>query len=560
MIGILLDQKLEKYKQYIDYTFKYIFQTLGYEYRYVESLTQLNKNDFLFCYALVYPTEEEMKMISNGRAAIFCKAEKEFYEFSIERQDLPNLIIKSIKRLTVFSKETSKEPFIQKMFNDDYYGQINFDLIANVFFSLISYEEHLYGKRDEFGRFDDSENIFHNEKYSARVTHLTELLNDFIILSIQKNGRYIVRKNYWPKNEDYALLISHTINRLKKWSFMNLIYDIFRDLKFLISFNFRAFGSLFKDMWNFILNDIEPYWCFESFIRFNKKFGLNATYFFSDNSNINENEIDYSLDDKDVLKVIDFLSKEGNEIALFIDALDTKTQQSINKHITNLSRIVGKQVKGYRVMNNKIDFGKQLVSHIQSDAFYCSNWSYNTSNGFKNGVTFPFKPLVEDKKNSHKMWFLPISFSDTKLWFDKSNYISFDEAKKMVTQLHKSILKNNGVLSFEMSSSNFVDIPYADQLTNYIYELEKSSNVYKPTHSNLVDWWEKRARVRIEEAKDYFRIFFPDELENFSITITSSKNITNIEGDCKSKLKNNVIHFSEIDAKSEVVVFFENQE
>ncbi len=560
MIGILLDQKLEKYKQSIDYTFKYIFNTLGYEYRYIESLTQLSENDLLFCYALVYPTESEMKWISEGRPAIFCKAEEEFYQFSFERQDLPNLILKSIKKLTVFSNEKNKEPFIQRMFDNNYYGQINFDLIANVFFSLVSYEEHRYGKKDELGRFDDRENILFKDKYTTRVTHLTELLNDFIVLSIKKNERYIVRKNYWPKNEDYALLISHTINRLKKWSFKNLILDILKDLKFLILFKFRAFGSLFKDLFLFILEDIEPYWCFESFINLDKKFGLKATYFFADNSNIKDNEIDYSLDDKDVVKIIELLSKEGNEISLLIDYLDTKTQQSINKHLTNLSKIVNKQVQGYRVMNNKIDLGKQLISHVESNAKYCSNWSYNTSNGFKNGVTFPFKPLIEDKEVNHKMWFVPVSFSDTKLWFDEISNISYDEAKEMIIKLHKNLMKNNGVFSLEISSSNFVDIPYADQLVNYIYELEKSSNIYKVTHSELIDWWEKRLKVRIAEAKNYFKIYFPEKLADFSVTITSTKNIIDIKGNCKSVLKNNVIHFSGIESKSEVFVYFEDKE
>jgi hypothetical protein len=560
MIGILLDQKLEQYFESIDYTFKYIFNTLGYQFKYISSLSQLGSNDLLFCYALVYPKESEMRYISDGRPAIFCKAEEEFYKFSFERQDLPDLIIKTIKRITVFSNEKNKEPFIQKMFGENYYGQINFDLIANIFFSLVSYEEHLYGKKDELGRFDDNENILFKEKDSTRVTHLTELLNDFIVLSVQKNKKYIVRKNYWPKNEDYALLISHTINRLKKWSFKNLILDILKDLNYLISLKFGAFWSLFKDLFLFILEDIEPYWCFESFINLDKKFGLKATYFFADNPNIKDNEIDYDLEDKDVVKIIEILQKNGNEISLLIDSSDTKNPQLINKHLTKLTKIVNKQIKGYRVINNKIDLGKLLISHTNSNASYCSNWSYNTSNGFKNGITFLFKPFVEDKKTTPKMWFIPISFSDTKLWFDKTNYISYEEAKEIVTKLHKSLIKNNGVLSFEISSSNFIDIPYADKLVNYIYELEKSSNIYKTTHSQLIDWWEKRQKIRIMEERNYFKIYFPEKLTDFSVTITSTKNIMDIKGSCKSALKNNVIHFSGIESKSEAIVYFENKE
>ncbi len=560
MIGILLDQKLEKYKQSVDYTFKYIFNTLGYEYRYIESLSQLTDNDLLLCYALVYPSDSEREFISNGRSTIFCKAEEEFYKYSFERADLSKLRLKSIKRLTVFSNEKTKEPFVEKKVKNGYYGQINFDLIANIFFSLVSYEEHLYGKKDELGRFDDSENILFKEKYSARVTHLTELLNDFIIYAVEKRKTYIVRKNYWPKNEDYALLISHTINRLKKWSLKDLIIDVMKDIKFLISFKFKAFASLFKDLFMFILEDIEPYWCFESFLNLDKKFGLKATYFFADKSKEKDNEIDYDLNDKDIVDVIELLSGEGNEISLLIDSSDTKSKDEINKHLINLSKVINKQVNGYRVINNKIDLGKQLLAHIDSNATYCSNWSYNTANGFKNGITFPFKPFYEEKKTNYRMWFIPISFSDTKLWFDKTNYISFEEAKEIVTKLHKNLIKNNGVLSFEISSSNFVDIPYADKLVNYIFELEKSSHSFKVTHSQLIDWWEKRTRVRITEYQSLFKVYFPDKLDAFSLTVSSPNNILNIEGNVKSILKNNVILFSGIEAKSKAIIYFKNDE
>ncbi len=47
MIAIYVDSKLTKFEKKVKYTFDFIFNTLGYEFKYIQKLDQLQQNALL---------------------------------------------------------------------------------------------------------------------------------------------------------------------------------------------------------------------------------------------------------------------------------------------------------------------------------------------------------------------------------------------------------------------------------------------------------------------------------------------------------------------------------
>ena len=74
-----------------------------------------------------------------------------------------------------------------------------------------------------------------------------------------------------------------------------------------------------------------------------------------------------------------------------------------------------------------------------------------------------------------------------------------------------------------------------------------------PTANELSQWWNKRNRVTINETEYEISIFFPDNLENFTLKIINIKNIKEILG-VPAKVEGNMVIFSNVNADSIAVI------
>jgi hypothetical protein len=75
MIAVMIDHKLSRYTEIIQYTFKFIFDTLGYSFRFIEKMNELKGHDILFCYSLLEPTVDEIHEFATNRLVFFAQAE-----------------------------------------------------------------------------------------------------------------------------------------------------------------------------------------------------------------------------------------------------------------------------------------------------------------------------------------------------------------------------------------------------------------------------------------------------------------------------------------------------
>ena len=56
MISIVIDRKVSRWTKEIKYVFGFMFQTLGYNFRFLEELEELKANDILLIYGYTEPT------------------------------------------------------------------------------------------------------------------------------------------------------------------------------------------------------------------------------------------------------------------------------------------------------------------------------------------------------------------------------------------------------------------------------------------------------------------------------------------------------------------------
>ena len=71
MIAIYVDNKLKRFDNKIKFTFDFIFNTLGYEFKYIHKLDQLQQNDILFYYGLIEPTIKEAYILAMDKILFF---------------------------------------------------------------------------------------------------------------------------------------------------------------------------------------------------------------------------------------------------------------------------------------------------------------------------------------------------------------------------------------------------------------------------------------------------------------------------------------------------------
>jgi hypothetical protein len=97
-----------------------------------------------------------------------------------------------------------------------------------------------------------------------------------------------------------------------------------------------------------------------------------------------------------------------------------------------------------------------------------------------------------------------------------------------------------------------------NKLYPYLLALIKSSNTYLTTAGELVDWWEKRKRVTINENEDQIGLMFPDDLESFTLCLHGNPKIKEVV-EMPAKVKGNQIQFTNIKADSIAVIVLEGR-
>jgi len=305
MIAIYIDNSLDKVKREIQYTFDFIFHTLGYEYKYISQIEQLLANDILVYYGLIEPNSKEAFILAMRKIMFFIPCELELLNpGSLDSEILENWKkeINLDKKVPVLCSKNCEVPVAYFKDENLFFGSFKFDLVGNVFFNLINYELFYSKNLENIHSIPDTELVFHNKPLIPFVNYYLWLFEQCLQDAIkEKPNSYLFKKELWPNGEDGAIAVSHNVHRLQKWNAGKIFRSFYEDILhfYNIKFQINNFVSKIK----YISTNIEEYWNFEIINRIENNLKICSTYFFGTDSG-KEEGVDYQINSNDIYTAI----------------------------------------------------------------------------------------------------------------------------------------------------------------------------------------------------------------------------------------------------------------
>jgi hypothetical protein len=549
MISIFIDYKLTRFQHEIKYAFSFIFQTLGYSFCFISDTGQLKKNDILFIYGYTDPTREELKSIARHYITIFIQSDPDLFDPKTYNVEKLRRSLKTIKLLSLtpvisvrkfdFPAENYSESSIQA-------GKINFDLVGNIFFHLAELEP-LIGRnqgREEY--YPQEESLFDKHRETPYVDNLLWLVDSMIKEHTRARGLYIVQKQYWPKAQQAAATLSHSVDSLQKYSYASMILSVASDLALLFTLNLRHFFHSVAGKFRFLFTNLELYWNFDEFLDLERQADCRSTFFIAPEKN---EFIDYNLDDADLQEEIQRIMSQGGDVGLLLTA-DKLTRDDFVSRKQIMLHQLHKERIGIRQLHYRMNETLRALHNKLSPCFSQSTARKEVP-GYLNGISVPYRPWISGLEAGY--WELPTVFHDDQLRISRYKILQLDAAKHLAKKFFQNTLRTRGIFGLDLSLASYTDIPYCKKLYSYILALIKPDNIWLATAEEIANWWEKRNKITIEEAEYEISVYFPDELEDFSLQVLNDVKIREIEG-LTASIEGNLVRFSNIPAGTITVI------
>lgn len=553
MISIFIDHKLERFTKEIRYTFDFIFQTLGFEHRFVSDAEELSATDIVILYSLTEPDEEHIRSLARHYITFSIVFDAGLWEpnglnsENLRRHLKEGKLLYPTQIISTRGFNLVAENYIDEEVSG---GKINFDLVGNVFYHLAGFEFSYYGKSGEDERWQEESSAFYAHRDSPAIDSLIWLMRSLLNEHVQSKKQVLAQKCTWPKGEKSAVLLSHTVDSLQKWNLHSLVLSIADDLSMLFTLNFKQLFHIFWGKIQYLFTNYELYWNFEEYMALEEEQGLRSTFFLGADKC---EDLDYGLEDADLQEEIQKLLARGNDIGLLLpnDKLNRNDMLS-RKHV--MQHQTGQEQVGIRqmdyTMNNEI-----LALHDKIGPLYSQSTAFRDVPGYYQNTSYPFYPWVGAKASFLN---LPTTYIDRYLRVNKHKVMGLDHAKSEIkAQLTRSQL-NGGIMSLDFSLASYHDIHYLSKLYAYIMELIKNSEAYCCTARELSTWWEKRNRVTISEGEYEISIYFADDIDYFTLNILGGRKIREIDG-TQGKIDGNMIRYAGVEAQSVSILRFARQ-
>ncbi len=543
MIAVCIDNSFIKYQNMIVYSIDSIMKTIGYEYRIVSDHQEINENDIILLYGDLPKIESKLNIYNLHNIKIKIPAESFIYKL-VPNDDNPfkssqidrELLRKAIKTVDLDSAIpliTSDKPqhpvlYFKKKDSDLRYAKFSFDLIANVFFHLACLEDKLNEDKSLSGEADiETETLFAKYVDYPYVNRLFWILDNVIFdLVNKKKESFVLKKELWPRAENFAAGLSHNVNRLQKWSVKDIFRSTLTDL--LMFYKFKHLFSNLMSKIRYIITNIEEYWTFDTIYEIENKYKVHSTFFWGVEKEKLDG-VDYDISDSDVIEEMRKQQEAGDEIALLATQKSSKAD-NLGKEQQSLEKIVPNNNIGVRHNHYAFDHKFTENYHNNYGFHYDSTIKLPDQNGFKNGIGYPYYSYRKQggyfsKKNCLE---LPVSFDDDSLILSSIKKVSFEDATAIVGELIEAAEKHNAFIGLNFSVPNFHELPYSYELYNKTLEKLKRCGCYIDTFSNIATWWKKSEAVIVEEKQNEAVVHFPHRLDCFTLRLVAKDLIPRI--------------------------------
>ena len=528
MFAVMVDHRLREHRAKIDYSIAYLFSVLGYSYRILADDEYARVEEIPFMYVSDKQIVEDY-LADNPRGFAICILHDPIHytydnlgksdikqmlkSFNIG-YEIPYLCSREIVEPISFTCDSQKKRF--------YVGVFHFDLIGNIYFHLAGKEQETNKHRDSLKRFCYQQSNF--EKY-MNYPYLTGMIN-LIELFLGEGENYLryplMKKPAWPGNKQYAVALTHNVDKLTKWNWSRFWENFFYWFRsfWRVQYHLRNFWGLMR----YLFDNWEPYWNFDLIAGLERDNGIRSTFFFGVGDE-KQTGVDYDLGEKDLKTQKNELESFGHGFGLYL-SIEKKPEQ-YEKSVKELSIFTDSSLQGARKENFIIPDGKETANYQDNGLKWDSSWAMPDLQGYIHGIGYPFY-LGMGGNEQENLLEIPVNFSDHALRSDKAA-ISMDALEERIEDLIDKARKFRSLLVFNFSVCSFEETLLLSDVYRWLmHRLKGDPSVWKARLAEIYNWYEQRSSVQIRNERDLVVIEAGSDIKEITLYLKGLWRVTDI--------------------------------
>ncbi|OPX31751.1 MAG: hypothetical protein B1H40_03520 [Candidatus Latescibacteria bacterium 4484_181] len=377
--------------------------------------------------------------------------------------------------------------------------QFGFDIVASAGYLLNCTEEKLVERRDKIGRFKAqfSPRWEMGLLSQATIDRYVNILREIIACCCRRQGIPLVYKWYWPCGKNFAVYLSHDVDRVYKREFYTIAAKTFWMMKKLFSGRLRAAVSDALRLAKAVLSRQNDYWNFEKWMDLEDRYGAKSTFFFLKGRKVGRYGRRYNL--RKLAQVIKTLSQNGWEVGLHGSYYSYNRMDRLRKEREELEDILGRRVRGHRQHYLRFDPEISYSCCQGAGLEYDTTLGYSDRAGYRAGTGFPFRPFDGQRGRPLDLFEIPLVVMDGAL--DRSGLGWKDgEAANYVIKMVEQTAASHSLISllWHQSSLDRDDFPGWGQTYEHILKYVKSHNGWASSGEEILKWWRAREQCQYE--------------------------------------------------------------
>ncbi len=314
------------------------------------------------------------------------------------------------------------------------------DIFASSFFMLTRWEEHVYTKKDKFGRFPEEQSLAVRMGFEQRpiVNEYVEMLwNMLISLGFEQRRKSLT----------YTLKITHDVDFYKKF---NGIFDVIKTFfsELLQKTNVNPFKSLVYNCKIWIGKENDPYDVFDFLMQTSEENNLKSHFYFIPNNKTRFSN--YSIKNKQVIRTIQKIIDRKHIIGYHASWIAFENAKVFENEVNMLSKIAYKPIEGRQ---HFLRFKSPETWRIweQFDFKEDSTIGFSKRIGFRAGVCYSYPVFDFLQKKQLQLIENPLIVMDTAFLHSKKNT---EQLILETIKIGKIVKKYNGNLVLLWHNNN----------------------------------------------------------------------------------------------------------
>ncbi|MFO7940125.1 MAG: hypothetical protein R6U66_10285, partial [Bacteroidales bacterium] len=281
------------------------------------------------------------------------------------------------------------------------------DLLKSAFYLLSGYQELLPGKLDRHKRFPWERSIQKKLGITKRA-----LVNEYFEIILQGLEQYCQYHNLPFERKSrfatFGLWLSHDVDQVDKYTLNEWIFQA-KNVLGLTNSKFartKRWKSFTEHTFHTLLTRKNPYWNFDFLLETEKKYNLQATYFFLPKRK-RHHDAYYGFSEKRIAQLMQQINQAGGEIGLHGTVDSSIHQELLNADLDALSKVSPQTISGIRQHRLMYQLPVTPSLHQHAGLRYDASLGFAEHEGFRNSYCHPFKLYNFEKEEPYEVWQFP---------------------------------------------------------------------------------------------------------------------------------------------------------